>query len=266
MTDTTQRPSLYDKHPGYDVHFEPCPKRLRVMFNSETVADSTRAQYLRESKHLPVYYFPLADVRQDLLVATDHSTHCPFKGDAAYWTVRAGDREAEDAVWTYPMPYDEVAEIKDHVSFYWDRMDHWYEEDEEVFVHPRDPQVRLDILDTSRPVRITVAGQVVAESGRARMLFETGLPARYYLPRDDVRMELLKSSERHSDCPYKGSADYWHLNLEGEVFEDLVWSYPEPVMEAARIKGYLCFFDEKVEAVEVDGQVMERPVTKWSAR
>ena len=266
MTDTTQRPSLYDKHPGYDVHFEPCPKRLRVMFNSETVADSTRAQYLRESKHLPVYYFPLADVRQDLLVATDHSTHCPFKGDAAYWTVRAGDREAENAVWTYPMPYDEVAEIKDHVSFYWDRMDHWYEEDEEVFVHPRDPQVRLDILDTSRPVRITVAGQVVAESGRARMLFETGLPARYYLPRDDVRMELLKSSERHSDCPYKGSADYWHLNLEGEAFEDLVWSYPEPVMEAARIKGYLCFFDEKVEAVEVDGQVMERPVTKWSAQ
>lgn len=264
MTETSQRPSLYDKHPGYDVHFEPCPRRLRVMFNGEVVADSTRAQYLRESKHLPVYYFPLADVRQDLLVGTDHSTHCPFKGDAAYWTVKVGDRAAENAVWTYPTPYGEVAELKDYVSFYWDRMDHWYEEDEEVFVHPRDPNVRLDVLDSSRPVRITVAGQIVAESTKARMLFETGLPTRYYLPRDDLRMNLLQSSERHSDCPYKGRADYWHLNLNGETIEDLVWSYPAPLAEVAGIKDYLCFFNERVEAIEVAGQVMETPVNKWS--
>jgi len=264
MTETSQRPSLYDKHPGYDVHFEACPRRLRVMFNGEVVADTTRGQYLRESKHLPVYYFPLEDVRRDLLVATDQSTHCPFKGDAAYWTVKVGNREAENAVWTYPTPYDEVAEIKDYVSFYWDRMDHWYEEDEEVFVHPRDPNVRLDVLDSTRPVRVTMAGQVVAESTRAAMLFETGLPTRYYLPRDDVHMALLQPSDRHSKCPYKGEADYWHLNLDGEVFEDLVWSYPDPLPEVARLKDYLCFFNERVEAIHVDGEEMERPVNKWS--
>ncbi len=261
-----QRPSLYDKHPDYDVHFEPCQKRIRVMFNGEVVADSTHAQYLRESKHLPVYYFPIADVRQDLLVATDHSTHCPFKGDAAYWTVKVGEREAENAVWSYPTPYDEVAEIKDYVSFYWDRMDHWYEEDEEVFVHPRDPNVRLDILDSSRPVRVTVSGRVVAESSASRMLFETGLPTRYYLPAGVVTMDLLQPSEKRTHCPYKGEAHYWHLNVDGEVFEDLVWSYPEPVAEAARIKDYLCFFNERVEAIEVDGEEMERPVTKWSPK
>jgi uncharacterized protein (DUF427 family) len=133
MTDTTQRPSLYDKHPDYDVHFEACPQRIRVVFNGETVADSAHAQYLIETKHAPVYYFPLADVRQELLVATDHSTHCPFKGDAVYWTVKAGDREAENAVWSYPMPYPETAEIKDFVAFYWDRMDHWYAGEEEIF-------------------------------------------------------------------------------------------------------------------------------------
>ncbi|MBT3371249.1 MAG: DUF427 domain-containing protein [Rhodospirillaceae bacterium] len=132
MTDTTQRPSLYDKHPDYDVHFEPCPKRIRVTFNGETIADSARAQYLCETKHDPVYYFPLADVRQDLLVATDNFTHCPFKGDAAYWTVKVGEREAENAVWSYSTPYPETAEIKDYVAFYWDRMDHWYEDDQEI--------------------------------------------------------------------------------------------------------------------------------------
>ncbi|MDA1098474.1 MAG: DUF427 domain-containing protein [Proteobacteria bacterium] len=266
MTETSQRPSLYDKHPGYDVHFEACQKRLRVVFNGETLVDTARAQYLYESNHVPVYYFPFDDVRQDLLQATDHSTHCPFKGDAAYWTVKVGDRAAENAVWGYPNPYPETAEIKDYVAFYWDRMDHWFEEDEEVFVHARDPRVRLDILGSSRPVRITVAGQMVAESSRARMLFETGLPPRYYLPKEDVRMELLAPSGRRTDCPYKGTAAYWHLNLGEECFEDLVWSYPAPVAEAARIKDYLCFFDERVEAVSVAGEKMTRPVTKWSPK
>ena len=156
--------------------------------------------------------------------------------------------------------------MKNYVAFYWDRMDHWFEEDEEVFVHPRDPKVRLDILDSSRPVRITVAGQMVGESIRARMLFETGLPTRYYLPKEDVRSDLLQPSDRHSDCPYKGTADYWHLNLGDECFEDLVWSYPDPVAEAARIKDYLCFFNERVEAIHVDGEETERPVTKWSPK
>ena len=259
-----QPPSKYDQHPDYDVHFEPCPKRLRVEFNGEVVADSCRAQYLRETKHLPVYYFPIDDVRRNFLIATDHISHCPFKGDASYWTVKVGDREAQNAVWSYKQPYPEVSEIRDYLAFYWDNMDHWYEEDEEVFVHARDPKVRLDILDSSRLVQVTVSGQVVADTNRARLLFETGLPTRYYLPQDDVHMEFLQASDFQTSCPYKGTANYWHLKLGNEIYRDLVWSYPDPAPEASRIKRYLCFFNEKVGAIHIDGSETERPITKWS--
>ena len=261
-----QPASKYDQHPDYDVHFEPCPKRLRVMFNGEVVADTTRSQYLRETKHLPVYYFPIDDVRRDLLIATDHSSHCPFKGDASYWTVKVGDHEAENAVWSYNQPYPEAAEIKDYLAFYWDRMDHWYEEDEEVFVHPRDPKVRLDILDCSRPVQVMVSDQVVADSNKARLLFETGLPTRYYLPQDDVHLGLLQPSDRSTSCPYKGTANYWHVKLGNKVFKDLVWSYPDPAPEAAQIKGYFCFFNEQVGAIHIDGVKTKQPVSKWSPK
>ncbi|MDP6343173.1 MAG: DUF427 domain-containing protein [Alphaproteobacteria bacterium] len=264
MTQANRRPSGYAKHPNYDVHFEGCPRRVRVVFNGETIADSTGAQYLYETKHLPVYYFPAADVRQDLLRPTDHSSHCPFKGDASYWSIQVGERQAENAVWSYRDPYPETAEIRDFMAFYWNRVDQWFEEDEEVFVHPRDPHSRVDILPSSRPVRVMVDGQAVAESERARFLFETGLPTRYYLPKEDVRADLLVPSDRVSNCPYKGTARYWHLDLDGERHEDLVWSYPEPVAEAARITDYLCFFNERVGAITVDGVEMERPTTQWS--
>ena len=145
-------------------------------------------------------------------------------------------------------------------------MDHWYEEDEEVFVHPRDPKVRLDILDSSRPVQVTVSGQVVADSNKARLLFETGLPTRYYLPQDDVHLDFLQPSDLHTSCPYKGTANYWHVKLGNEIFKDMVWCYPDPLAEAARIKGYLCFFNEQVSAIHIDGVETERPVTKWSPK
>ena len=136
----------YAQRPDYDVRFEPCPRRLRVAFASETIADTTRGQYLFETAHIPVYYFPRADVRMDLLRPTTHHTHCPYKGDAGYFSIAVGDRVAENAVWTYEAPFPEVAAIKDYVAFYWNRVDHWYEEDDEVFVHARDPYVRVDIL------------------------------------------------------------------------------------------------------------------------
>jgi len=123
----------FAKHPGYSIRFEPCAKRVRVLFGGETIADSTRTRLLHESHHIPVYYFPRADVRFDLLRPSALSTHCPFKGEASHWSVEAGGRRAEDAVWGYPTPYAESAEIADYVAFYWDRMDRWFEEDEEVF-------------------------------------------------------------------------------------------------------------------------------------
>ncbi|MGF1609657.1 MAG: DUF427 domain-containing protein [Kiloniellales bacterium] len=254
----------FAKHPGYRIDFEPCAKRVRVVFGGETIADSTAVRLLRETAHTPVYYFPRQDVRFDLLQPTDHSTFCPFKGEASYWTVTAGGRSAENAVWGYPAPYAEVAEIADTVAFYWDRMDHWYEEDEEVFVHARDPHVRIDILESHRPLTVVVAGETVAETSRARFLFETGHPTRHYIPRDDVRADCLLPSESHTSCPYKGTASYHAVKIGGELFEDLVWFYPDPLPEVGRIKDYLCFYNEKVEAIFLDGEELPRPRTKWS--
>jgi uncharacterized protein (DUF427 family) len=245
------------------LYFEDSPRRVRVVFGGETVADSRRAKLLHEAGLLPVYYFPIEDVRMELLEESDHTTHCPFKGDASYWSVRVGDRVAENAVWGYPEPIDSAPPIAGYLAFYWRKMDHWYEEDEEVFVHPRDPYHRVDVLESSRRVRVTVNGEVVAETKQPTMLFETGLPPRYYIPREDVREDVLARSEKTTRCPYKGIASYYAVKAGGERIEDLVWYYPEPIPEAAKIKGLLAFFNEKVD-LEVDGVEQQKPRTQWS--
>jgi len=198
------------------------------------------------------------------MTPTDHHTFCPYKGTASYWTIKVGSKVTENAVWGYPDPFDEVAAIKDFVAFYWDRVDAWYEEDEEIFVHPRDPYKRVDVVQSSRPVQIVVGGEVVAETRRARFLFETRLPTRYYIPSDDVRMDLLVHSDKVTRCPYKGNAGYYSVKIDGKLFEDLVWTYRDPILECPKIKGYLCFFNEHVDDVLVDGVSQPRPLTPWS--
>jgi uncharacterized protein (DUF427 family) len=247
----------------HTLYFEDSPRRVRVMFGGETIADSKRAKLLHETGHLPVYYFPEEDIRMDLLERSDHTTYCPFKGDASYWSVRVGNRVSENAVWSYPEPIDSAPPLAGYLAFYWNKMDAWYEEDEEVFVHPRDPYHRVDILDSSRHVKVRVNGEVVAETDRPKLLFETGLPTRYYIPREDVKMEMLVASDRITGCPYKGIASYWSVEAGGERVEDLIWSYQDPIPEAAKIKGLLAFFNEKVD-LEVDGEEQERPQTRWS--
>lgn len=237
----------------HTLYFEDAPKRVRAVFGGETIVDSRRAKLLHETGHLPVYYFPEEDVRADFLEKTDHTTHCPFKGDAAYWTVKAGGKEAENAVWGYPEPLDSLRALAGYVAFYFDAMDAWYEEDEEIFAHPHDPYHRVDVLDSSRHVRVTVDGEVVAETDRPRMLFETSLPVRYYLPREDVREETLDPSDTKTLCPYKGEASYWSVEAGGRSFEDLAFSYDKPLPEAQKVEGYLCFLGEGVET-EVDGE------------
>jgi uncharacterized protein (DUF427 family) len=258
------RESGFKTNPDYKVTLEASPRRVRVKFNGEWVADSTAAHLLYETRHLPVYYFPRADVRMDLMAPTDHHTFCPYKGTASYWTLRVGDKSSENAVWGYPDPYDEVPALKGFVAFYWDRVDGWYEEDEEIFVHPRDPYKRIDVVPSSRHVEVVVGGQVVADTKRARFLFETRLPTRYYIPPEDVRMDLLVPSDKKTACPYKGKAGYHSVKIGEEVFPDIVWSYPDPIPECPRIKGHLSFFNELVDEIRVDGVALPKPVTPWS--
>jgi uncharacterized protein (DUF427 family) len=258
------RESGFKTNPDYKILFERSPRRVRVVFAGETIADSSNAHLLFETRHLPVYYFPRADVRMDLLAPTDHHTFCPYKGTASYWTIGAGGRSSENAVWGYFEPYDEVAAIRDFVAFYWDRVDHWYEEDEEIFVHPRDPYKRVDAIASSRQVQVILGGETIADTRRARFLFETRLPTRYYIPAEDVRMDLLAPSERVTACPYKGRARYWSAKVGDQTYPDIVWSYPEPIPECPKIKGHLCFFNEQVDAILIDGVAQPRPVTRWS--
>ena len=258
------RESGFKTNPDYKIAFEQSPRRVRVQFNGEMIADSTNARLLFETRHLPVYYFPRADVRMDLLTPTDHHTFCPYKGTASYCTIRVGDRVSENAVWGYPDPYNEVAAIADFVAFYWDRVDHWYEEDEEIFVHPRDPYKRVDVIASSRHVQVVLGGEIVADTRRAHFLFETRLPTRYYIPHEDVRTDLLTPSEKTTACPYKGQARYWSAKIGGRMFPDIVWSYPEPIRECPKIKDLLSFFNEQVDEIRVDGTAVPRPVTPWS--
>jgi uncharacterized protein (DUF427 family) len=245
------------------LFFEDSPRRVRVVFGDETVADSRRVKLMHEKGHLPVYYFPEEDVRMDLLEVTDHTTHCPFKGDASYWSVRVGEKVAENAVWSYPEPIESAPQISGYLAFYWRKVDHWYEEDEEVFVHPRDPYHRVDVLESSRNVKVSLNGEVVAETDRPTILFETGLPPRYYIPPEDVREDALVPSDKQTQCPYKGTASYHSVEAGGETIEDLVWHYPEPIPAAAKIRDNLSFFNEKVD-LEVDGEPQDRPKTQWS--
>jgi len=254
----------FEKHPGYMVLIEKSPRRVRVEFGGETIADSAHTVLLRESDHVPVYYFPRNDVLMDNLSRSEQSTFCPFKGEASYWSVSNGDETVDDAVWSYETPFEEASGIKDYLAFYWNKMDHWFEEDEEIFVHPRDPYKRVDAISSSRKVEVVLGGETIAESSKATFVFETGMPTRYYLPMDDIRMAVLKRSDTTTRCPYKGIASYWSVEAGGQIFDDIVWSYPEPLEEAPKLKNLLCFFNENVDAILIDGDEQPKGKTKWS--
>ena len=243
------------------VAIEPSPRWVRAYAGGVAVADSKRVLLAFEPRRLPVYWFPTADVRMDLLHPTRQGD--PPSAGTVRWTLNVGDRTVENAAWSYPDPGPERAALRDHVAFYWSRMDAWYEEDDEVFVHPRDPYHRVDVLHSSRHVRVELDGQLLAESTRSRLLFETGLPTRYYLPKLDVRMDLLEPTATTTRCPYKGVAVYWSLRLGDSTVEDIVWSYPLPIPECPKVENLLSFYNEKVD-IWVDGELQPRPVTPWS--
>jgi uncharacterized protein (DUF427 family) len=220
---------------------EPTPRRVRVRLGTTVVADSTRAQLLIQFGPgiLPTYYLPAEDVRPGVLVDED----------AGRWSVVAGGRRAEGAAWST----DDFPELKGMVTFSWETLD-WYEEDEQVYAHARPPYSRVDTLRSSRRVEVFIDGDRVAGSVRPLLLFETGLPTRYYLPFADVRMDLLTPSETISYCPYKGRARYFSHPLVADV----AWSYPDPIPENPKIRDLLCFYNERVDLV-IDGEPIERP-------
>ena len=243
------------------VRTEPSAKRVRAYLGGEVVADTIHPVLVWEVPYYPAYYFPVGDVRTDLLELDGAVAHSPSRGDGQTYTVTAGGKRAPAAALRYtdsPIP-----ELRDLIRLEWGAMDAWFEEDEEVFTHPRDPYTRIDILPSSRHVRIEIAGVTVAESSSPTLLFETGLPVRYYLPKTHVRLDLLTHTDSETHCPYKGQAEYWSVRTGDTVHEDIAWSYPTPLPESLGVAGHIAFYDEKVD-VFVDGVRQERPHTKFS--
>ncbi len=243
------------------IRIERTHKRIRPFVNGVAVADTTHALMVWERAYYPAYYFPRHDVRTDLLVPTSTVTHSDQRGDATHFTVKVDGTERVDAAWQYPA--SPVDELRDTIRFDWNAMEAWFEEDEEVIVHPRDPHTRVDILASSRHVRVEVGGVALADSTNARVLYETGLPPRWYFPVHDVRMELLVPTDSATRCPYKGQAEYWSVNVNGGLEADLAWSYPHPLPESDRVRGLIAFYNERVDLV-IDDTLEERPRTKFS--
>lgn len=250
---------------GRVIWWEDSARRVRGFLGGEAVVDTTRAKLLHESGLMLRWYFPRENVREDLLTPTDKRTHCPIKGDASYFTVTVCDRVAESAAWTYPEPVAGAPDLRDHLSFYFEALDEWLEEDEPVSGHPRDPYHRIDVRETSRRVRISLDGHTLAESANALALFETGLPTRWYLPRADVDASLLREDDTTSVCSYKGTASYHAVALDDRLEEGIAWYYPEPAREVAPIEDRICFYDERVD-VEIDGVAQQRPESPFARR
>ena len=251
-TRTTQRGRVRVEHGA---------KRIRAYFGGELIADTTRPLLVWEKPQYPAYYIPAADVRTELLSADGRVEHSPSRGDGEAFTIRAGGEEVRGAALRYAnSPFED---LRNAIRLDWHSMDAWFEEDEQVFTHPRDPYTRVDILPSSRHVRIVVDGLTLAETSKPTLLFETGLPTRYYLPKTHVRMDLLMPTDTESHCPYKGQAEWWSVRAGDSVHADLAWSYRTPLPESQKIAGLVAFYDEKVD-VFVDGVLQERPRSRFA--
>lgn len=243
-----QRGSFDFPVPAHVRYWEPWPRRMRAVFAGATVLDSQGGVVVHETGRLPQHFFPFEDLAQDLLSATQMGRH----GEAR-WTVRVGARTATGAVTAYRGAGEGGPPLDGYVTVDFSAMDRWFEEDEPLYGHVRDTYHRVDVRPSSRRVLVRHGGRVVAESTRPKLLFETSLPIRYYLPFADVDLGLLERSETISECPYKGDGQHWHLDVDGDRVADAAWSLPHPLPEGLAAAEHVCFYPEKVH-VEVDGR------------
>ena len=245
--------------------FEPYGRWIRGLVGGETIVDCKETMLLWRDKYLfAVYCFHKEDVQMEKLRLSKKTRTSHQFGEVIFYDLQANGTTIENAAWEYTDPKGEWQDLKGLIMFEWNSMEQWFEESEEVFVHARDPYHRVDALPSSRKVEVKIAGQIVAESDRAMFLFETGLPARYYLPKEDVRMDLLAPTELQTRCPYKGVASYWSVTVGDQTFKDIVWGYTDPIEECPKIKDLVCFYNEKVEAIYVDGVEVAKAKTPWS--
>lgn len=233
-------------------------KRVRAYLDGQLVVDASHPVLVWESPRYPTYYFHLEDIRADL-IATGTARRSPSRGDGTvYDVVVAGATAVASAVRHLSSP---IEQLRDLVRLDWDAMTDWFEEDEVVYTHARDPFTRVDILASSRHVRVEIDGIVVADSHTPRLLFETGLPTRFYLPLADVRLDLIRPSSSESYCPYKGVASHFSLEANDSSVRDVAWIYRTPLPESQKIAGLVSFYGEHAD-IYVDGVLRDGPRTR----
>lgn len=239
-------------------HIAVAPRRVRGIAGGEVVFDTTRALYVWEWPHYPQYYIPRPDVRPGVL--TPEGDPAPTKqGDAQSQRLTAGNVERTSAARL--IVASSVAGLASTVRFEWAALDQWFEEDEEIFVHPRNPYTRVDALRSTRAVRVERDGVVLAASRAPVMVFETGLPTRYYVDQRDVRFEHLVPSDTRTECPYKGRVTgYWSARIGERTHRDLAWMYSFPTRQLLPIAGLVAFLNERVD-VFIDDAPQPRPKT-----
>jgi uncharacterized protein (DUF427 family) len=244
-------------------HAEPAPRRVRATLGGELIFDSTRARYIWEWPYYPQYYIPVEDVNDRFLVDEHHEQRLR-QGTARRHGLRAGDADRPGTVRIFG---DEAIDaVAGTARFDWVALDAWYEEDEQVFVHPRNPYVRVDALRSHRHVRASLDGITLAESATPVLVFETGLPTRYYFDRTDVDFRHLVPTGTQTACPYKGmTSAYWSVRTGDSVHDDhqdLAWAYDFPTCQLLPIAGLVAFYNEKID-IDVDSTRLPRPRTHF---
>ncbi|MYR05855.1 DUF427 domain-containing protein [Gordonia sp. SID5947] len=234
-------------------------RRVRAFVDGEPVIDSRGALQVWEPDRVVGFYaVPLADVTLVAPVAVVPAEHRPpiLTPDDAFllhtcagtaWSIPTPDRTLVAAAFTADDP-----DLQGHAVLDWAAFDEWRDEEQTVLAHPHDPFKRIDCLETSRHVVVRIDDVVVAESRRPTLLLETYLPPRHYLPRADVRMELLHASETRTTCAYKGHAAYWSATVHGRSVADVAWCYPDPLIDGEPVRDLICFDDDRVD-ITVDG-------------
>jgi uncharacterized protein (DUF427 family) len=235
------------------LYAEPARRRMRVRFGDNWIADSEDAVLLHEPARYPVAYFPVEDVVADVLKSEDRTTRHKDLGATAWYTVSAGDASKPRSAWQHVELPDYASELKGRVAFAWRAMDAFYEEDERIVGHAADAYHRIDIRQTSRHLIVRHGDQVVADSSRPLVLFESGFAPRWYVPRADVTDGALTPVEGQTFCPYKGLCSYYDIGTAHQA----AWSYEDAWTEVRRISGFVSFEPDKVE-VELDGKRMRQ--------
>ena len=251
----------------------PTTRLIQLLFNGVYMIKTTKAVFVWEHPYYPQLYIPASvlqayfDARSADLQITPGEEVKSEDGQllATQWTISVREKSIDKVICFADELPKAAMELQGLVKIDFASVDQWFEESTPIFVHPKDPFKRVDILQSTRHIVVKIDGRVVADTDSSMHLYETGLPCRYYLPLTRVDASVLRPSETKTQCPYKGEAEYYSVELDGKIHEDVVWYYNRPLLESARIEGLVCFYNEKVE-IEVDGELLETPTTVFSGK